>query len=132
MTGPTHLASFEAVFGAGCDVHSVDSAVQTWLSASNADRVWALRRQLTFARHGRLPAAGRGLGAIGLRFAKVADALGMRVLGFDPYAKNLPTYVQPVELKTIWQESDAISLHCPLTADNAKLLNERSPRANAA
>lgn len=64
-----------------------------------------------------------GLGAIGLRFARMADAMGMRVLGFDPYAKDLPAYVQPVELATIWRESDAISLHCPLTADNAKLLN---------
>ena len=67
-----------------------------------------------------------GLGAIGLRFAKVADALGMRVLGFDPYAKDLPTYIEPVELETLWRESDAISLHCPLTADNAKLLNART------
>ena len=64
-----------------------------------------------------------GLGAIGLRFAKVADALGMRVLGFDPYAKNLPSFIEQVDLPTIWRESDAISLHCPLTADNAKLLN---------
>lgn len=67
-----------------------------------------------------------GLGAIGLRFAKVADALGMRVLGFDPYAKNLPAYIKPVELETLWRESDAISLHCPLTDDNAKLLNART------
>lgn len=67
-----------------------------------------------------------GLGAIGLRFAKVADAMGMRVLGFDPFAKNLPGYIQPVDLDTLWRESDAISLHCPLTADNAKLLNART------
>ena len=67
-----------------------------------------------------------GLGAIGLRFAKVANALGMRVLGFDPYAKNLPAYIQPVDLETLWRESDAISLHCPLTADNTKLINERT------
>ncbi|NRF70552.1 3-phosphoglycerate dehydrogenase [Aquincola sp. S2] len=64
-----------------------------------------------------------GLGAIGLRFARVADAMGLRVLGFDPYATNLPAYVMPAALETIWRESDAISLHCPLTADNAKLLN---------
>ncbi|WP_284619453.1 NAD(P)-dependent oxidoreductase [Aquabacterium humicola] len=67
-----------------------------------------------------------GLGAIGLRFAKMADAMGMRVLGFDPYAKNLPAYVQPVDLATIWREADAISLHCPLTADNARLLNAQT------
>jgi D-3-phosphoglycerate dehydrogenase / 2-oxoglutarate reductase len=64
-----------------------------------------------------------GLGAIGLRFARMADAVGMRVLGFDPYATNLPAYVKPAALETIWNESDAISLHCPLTADNARLLN---------
>ena len=64
-----------------------------------------------------------GLGAIGLRFAKMADALGMKVLGFDPYAKNLPAFVQPADLETIWRASDAISLHCPLTEENRGLLN---------
>jgi D-3-phosphoglycerate dehydrogenase len=63
-----------------------------------------------------------GLGAIGLRFARMADALGMRVIGFDPYAKDLPAYVKAVELDTIWREADAISLHCPLTADNRGLI----------
>jgi D-3-phosphoglycerate dehydrogenase len=67
-----------------------------------------------------------GLGAIGLRFARMADAMGMRVLGYDPYAQALPAYVQRVELETIWRESDAISLHCPLTADNARLLNAQA------
>jgi D-3-phosphoglycerate dehydrogenase len=53
----------------------------------------------------------------------MADAMGMRVLGFDPYAKDLPAYIESVDLATIWREADAISLHCPLTADNAKLVN---------
>jgi D-3-phosphoglycerate dehydrogenase len=64
-----------------------------------------------------------GLGAIGLRFARMADAMGMRVLGFDPYANDLPAYIESVDLETIWRSADAISLHCPLTADNAGLLN---------
>jgi D-3-phosphoglycerate dehydrogenase len=67
-----------------------------------------------------------GLGAIGLRFARMADAMGMRVLGFDPYAKGLPAYVESTDLATLWRESDAISLHCPLTADNAKLIDART------
>ncbi|MFO1220531.1 MAG: NAD(P)-dependent oxidoreductase [Burkholderiaceae bacterium] len=71
-----------------------------------------------------------GLGAIGLRFARMADAMGMRVLGFDPFidqfAKDLPAYVQRVDLETLWREADAISLHCPLTSDNANLLNART------
>jgi len=64
-----------------------------------------------------------GLGAIGLRFARMADAMGMRVIGFDPYAKNLPAFVAPVDLETIWRESDVVSLHCPLTEDNRGMLN---------
>ena len=67
-----------------------------------------------------------GLGAIGLRFAKVAEAMGMRVLGHDPYAQQLPAHVQACALETIWRESDAISLHCPLTADNARMLNAQT------
>lgn len=79
------------------------------------------------ATHKSLELGGRtigliGLGAIGLRFAKMVDALGLRVLGFDPFAKNLPDFVQPADLETIWRESDAISLHCPLTDDNRGLL----------
>lgn len=64
-----------------------------------------------------------GLGAIGLRFAKMADALGMRVIGFDPFAKNLPDYVHSVSLETIWRDADAISLHCPLVDENRGMLN---------
>ncbi|MDM0067755.1 NAD(P)-dependent oxidoreductase [Variovorax sp. J31P207] len=80
------------------------------------------------ATHKSVELAGRtvgviGLGAIGLRFARMADALGMRVIGFDPYAKNLPSYVATVDLETIWRDSDAISLHCPLTEDNRELVN---------
>lgn len=80
------------------------------------------------ATHKSLELGGRtigllGLGAIGLRFARMADALGMRVIGFDPFAKNLPDYVQSVDLETIWREADAISLHCPLTDDNRGLLD---------
>ena len=67
-----------------------------------------------------------GLGAIGLRFARIADAMGMRVLGFDPYAKDLPTHIRRVELEEIWRASDAISLHCPLTPENAKLVNAQT------
>lgn len=83
------------------------------------------------ATHKSLELGGRtvglvGLGAIGLRFAKMADAMGMRVIGFDPFAKDLPAYVTAVDLDTIWRESDAISLHCPLTHENKGLINAQT------
>ena len=67
-----------------------------------------------------------GLGAIGLRFARMANAMDMRVIGFDPFAKNLPAYVEPVELDEIWRQSDVISLHCPLTDDNREMVNGKT------
>ena len=67
-----------------------------------------------------------GLGAIGQRFARMCDAMGMKVLGHDPFAKNLPAYIQPVELSTIWRECDAISLHCPLTPENREMINAQT------
>ncbi|ARP89264.1 3-phosphoglycerate dehydrogenase [Bordetella genomosp. 9] len=64
-----------------------------------------------------------GLGAIGRRMARIAASMEMRVIGFDPYARELPETIESVDLDTIWRESDAISLHCPLTTDNRGLLN---------
>jgi D-3-phosphoglycerate dehydrogenase / 2-oxoglutarate reductase len=64
-----------------------------------------------------------GLGAIGQRFARMAAAMEMRVIGYDPFASAVPDCVERVELETLWRESDAVSLHCPLTADNRDLLN---------
>lgn len=69
-----------------------------------------------------------GLGAIGLRFANIAHAMGMRVLGHDPYASATPDFIERVQLTSIWTQSDAISLHCPLTADNRHLLNAETLR----
>jgi D-3-phosphoglycerate dehydrogenase len=80
------------------------------------------------ATHKSVELAGRtiglvGLGAIGQRFARMCDAMGMQVLGFDPFAKDLPAYIRQVDLETIWRESDAISLHCPLVPENREMVN---------
>ncbi|MEJ8836817.1 NAD(P)-dependent oxidoreductase [Ramlibacter sp. AN1133] len=64
-----------------------------------------------------------GLGAIGQRFARMCDAMGMKVIGFDPFARDLPDFIRRVDLATLWRESDAISLHCPLTPENRAMLD---------
>ena len=67
-----------------------------------------------------------GLGAIGQRFARMCDAMGMKVIGFDPFAKDLPQYIRAVDLATVWRESDAISLHCPLVPENREMVNAQT------
>lgn len=67
-----------------------------------------------------------GLGAIGQRFARMCDAMGMKVIGFDPFAKDLPDSIKPVALDAIWRDSDVISLHCPLTEENRNMVNAQT------
>ncbi|MGN8084252.1 hydroxyacid dehydrogenase [Variovorax sp. 22077] len=80
------------------------------------------------ASHSSLELSGRtvgivGLGAIGRRFARMAEGFGMKVVAFDPFAKDVPDHVTLVDLEELFARSDVISLHCPLTEDNQGLLN---------
>ncbi|MBP5289624.1 MAG: 3-phosphoglycerate dehydrogenase [Clostridia bacterium] len=60
-----------------------------------------------------------GLGAVGGKLANAAAAIGMKVLGFDPYlseaaAKELSPAVEvTAEMDRIFTESDYISIHVP-------------------
>jgi D-3-phosphoglycerate dehydrogenase len=64
-----------------------------------------------------------GLGAIGARAATVGVALGMRVIAHDPFAANAPDGVELLPLAEVIAGADVLSLHCPLTKDNARMLN---------
>jgi D-3-phosphoglycerate dehydrogenase / 2-oxoglutarate reductase len=64
-----------------------------------------------------------GLGAIGRRVAAAGIAFGMNVIAFDPYAKDAPHGVTLVSLDALYAQSDVVSLHCPLTAENRQMLN---------
>lgn len=80
------------------------------------------------ASHSSLELSGRtvgivGLGAIGRRFARMAEGFGMKVVAFDPFAKDVPDHVTLVDLEELFARSDVISLHCPLTEGNQGLLN---------
>lgn len=66
-----------------------------------------------------------GFGRIGQAFAKVVQALGMKVLVYDVYQnKELESgTLKYAGLDTVLKESDVISLHCPLTAENTGMIN---------
>ena len=68
-----------------------------------------------------------GFGRIGQATGRIAAALGMRVLAHSPHesdeGRRIGTYV---DLDTLLRESDVISLHCPLTKDNAELINRQT------
>jgi len=65
-----------------------------------------------------------GLGRIGRGVAKLADAFGMKVIAFShrPPA-TVPSYVRMASLDELFAQSDAISLHCPLTPETKEMVN---------
>ena len=63
-----------------------------------------------------------GFGRIGTSLALKAQALGMRILYFDP-TKPASTYGKSVSLDELMASSDFISLHVPLTSETKGLIN---------
>lgn len=63
-----------------------------------------------------------GTGRIGQAFAAICRGLGMEVLAFDTFP-NLGLDVKYVDLDTLLQKSDVVSLHCPLTAETHHLMS---------
>ncbi|WP_020653098.1 NAD(P)-dependent oxidoreductase [Massilia niastensis] len=64
-----------------------------------------------------------GLGAIGRQVAVTGAALGMRVVAYDPCATAVPEGIALRELDEVIASADVLSLHCPLTQQNARLIN---------
>lgn len=64
-----------------------------------------------------------GLGRIGLTTARIAQAFGMRVIGND-VAQFEVEGVERVDIQYLFAESDIISLHCPLTNDNNRFIDQ--------
>ncbi len=69
------------------------------------------------------------LGKIGSRVAKIAQALGMKVITFDPFITQEAAEamnVKKVELDELLAASDVITIHAPLTKDTKHMLNKET------
>jgi glycerate dehydrogenase len=71
-----------------------------------------------------------GFGRIGRQTARIADAMGMRVIANDTYPGNAPPYegFRWASVEELLAESDVVSLHCPLTAENERMIDARRLR----
>lgn len=69
-----------------------------------------------------------GTGKIGQATLRILKGFGMRLLAYDPYPNQvvLDLGAEYVDLDTLLSQSDVISLHCPLTAENHHLLDENA------
>jgi len=70
-----------------------------------------------------------GMGAIGAAVARRAAAFEMKILGYDPYlsAEQIAQRgAQPVSLAELYQQSDIITIHVPLTSETRGMIDQRS------
>lgn len=65
-----------------------------------------------------------GMGSIASRVAKIADAMGMRVIYHARTKKDLP--YEFVSKEALFRQSDFLSLHAPLTEETAKIVNSET------
>jgi len=88
------------------------------------DANFSLDGLIGFNMHGRT-AGVVGTGKIGIAALRILKGFGMRLLAFDPYPnpQALELGVEYVDIKTLFKQSDVISLHCPLTPENHHLLD---------
>ena len=66
-----------------------------------------------------------GTGKIGQAMIRILQGFGMKILAYDPFPVE-GLEVEYVPLEELFRRADAISLHCPLTAETKNLINRES------
>ena len=66
-----------------------------------------------------------GTGKIGRVFADICKGFGMKVIAYDKFP-NADSGLEYVTMEELFQKSDIISLHCPLTEETKHLINADS------
>ncbi|MBD5086856.1 MAG: D-2-hydroxyacid dehydrogenase [Clostridiales bacterium] len=67
-----------------------------------------------------------GYGSIAKEVAKIASALGMKVIATRRTPFTGDGVAQSVSLDTLFAQSDVISLHCPMNKDSDKMIDGRA------
>lgn len=68
-----------------------------------------------------------GVGAIGCRTAELCHAFGCKVLGYKRHVTGKePSFIEFVSLDELLQQSDIVSLHCPINEESKHLINAQS------
>lgn len=64
-----------------------------------------------------------GYGAIGQAVGKIAQAFGMKLLVTARHSRPVPEGAEFVALETLLARADIVTLHCPQTAENLRMIN---------
>ena len=117
-----HATALMLEFARGVGIH--DRAVH--------EGEWSRSEDFCFVKQPMVELTGKtlgliGLGRIGLAFARIASAMGMRVVAHDLYwpdAEKLEGLtIEQSTIDEVFEQADVISLHCPLTPETQHLVN---------
>lgn len=67
-----------------------------------------------------------GFGQIAYYLSAILNGFGCKVLVYDPFCKEYPSYVKRVGLTDLYKQSNIISLHTPLTDESKHIINAES------
>lgn len=67
-----------------------------------------------------------GFGNIGRTVAQIATVLGMKVLVHTRTKRDLPEGCEWAEQEELFRRSDIVTLHCPLTKETSRLINDHT------
>ncbi len=111
-------------------VHSLGMALSLIRHLPFYDRsvragAWHYEATGPLRRAGALTLGIAGMGRIGQKVAQLAQPCFGQLLGYDPYLPNpaWPAGLRPVKLTELFQQSNIISLHMPLTEETVNLVN---------
>ena len=111
-------------------LHFASHADEYAASVANGD--WVQSKAFSYFKYPVTELAGKtlglyGYGTIARAVAKIGLAFGMKVLATSRrHTSGCESGVQFVDAETLFAQSDYLSLHCPLTPETERVINERT------
>jgi len=120
-----HTEGYSACAVAELAVAMMVSLMRSMIQANNAMRTGAHHEPYCGRELGGKTVGIIGLGDVGIRVARITSAMGCRILAYDltPNGEAFQTGVTYVGLEELFQESDILSVHCPLTPQTEGMVN---------
>ena len=116
-----HILAFMLHFSSMVSIHNDAVHQGDWLNSKDFCFTLGTLNELSGSTLGII-----GLGTIGRKLAKVADALGMKIVAAHQSSMNrleLPFEVEWLPVDEVFARSDFLSLNCPLTPETDKVVN---------
>jgi glycerate dehydrogenase len=116
-----HILAFMLHFNSKVSVHNDAVHEGDWVNSKDFSFTLGTLNELSGSTLGII-----GLGTIGRKLAKVADAMGMKIIAAHQSSMDrleLPYEMEWLPVDEVFAYSDFLSLNCPLTPETEKVVN---------